>query len=210
MLGIYEISLKRISFETGLTDERIIKALKGFETFKKAFYWFGFIVLPNWMKNQSLNTNMIVSAERLFKQLPNVLNDKLKEIEIESFESLSKGLEVFMNPSEKGKGKGKGKGNTYDGVIRDDQYLLNDLNWSADISTFETIKIGYCKLFMMKVPLTYDQYNGLIKKWGLDKVNGIFSEMQNYSKLFEKSDEASKTAHNWLRRNQEKLQANVR
>ena len=202
MLGIYEISKKRISFETGLTIERISKAFEGFERVKKCFYWYGFVVLPNWMKNQSLNTNMIISAERLFYNLPKQLNDKLLEIEIESFESLSKGLEVFTNPSEKGKGKGKGKGTN--GLVIDDNYVLNDLGWSNDELTYNSILRKYPKLLKMKVPLSYDQHQALIKKWGEENIKDIYSEMQNYAKLLSNNDEAAKTANNWLRRNEER------
>jgi len=93
MLGIYEVSVKRISFETGLKDAEISNALKAFERVKKAFYWFGWIVLPNWMKNQSLNTNMVTSASRLFDTLPNELKVKLLDNGFESFESLLKGCQ---------------------------------------------------------------------------------------------------------------------
>jgi hypothetical protein len=35
ILGVYEISIKRISYDTGLSKENIEKALKGFERAKK-------------------------------------------------------------------------------------------------------------------------------------------------------------------------------
>jgi hypothetical protein len=95
MLGIYEISIKRIQFETGLNKEIIEKALKGFESVKKAIYNNGFIILPNWMKNQAMNTNMVKSAETLFLNLPNHLIDCLISNGFESFESLSKGLVIL-------------------------------------------------------------------------------------------------------------------
>jgi hypothetical protein len=110
MLGIYEITSRRIQFDTGITEITIRKALEAFERVKKCFFYNGFIILPNWIKNQSLNPNMLTSAERLFNDLPNELIIKLKELGIESFESLRKGLEGLPNPSEKGNGKGNGKG----------------------------------------------------------------------------------------------------
>lgn len=106
MLGIYEISIKRISFDTGIKADSIINALKAFERVKKAFYFNGYIILTNWIKNQSMNPNMVKSAEQLYSQLSNDLKDKLLQNGLESFESLSKGLECLPNASEKGKGKG--------------------------------------------------------------------------------------------------------
>ena len=35
MLGVYEASVKKISFETGINKETVSKALKGFETIGK-------------------------------------------------------------------------------------------------------------------------------------------------------------------------------
>lgn len=90
------------------------------------------------------------------------------------------------------------------GIDRNDEYLLNDLGWSNDTETFRGIKRLYPKLLMMKVPLSFENYTKLEKKWGFQKVKDIFSEMQNYSKLFNNNDEAVKTADNWIRRNEER------
>src|SRR5574344_314880 len=70
MLGVYEISFRKISFETGLTADTITKAFEGFERDRKAFYVDGFVVVTNWLKNQSLNSNMKVSALTAFDLLP--------------------------------------------------------------------------------------------------------------------------------------------
>lgn len=112
MLGIYEVSFKRISFETGLKISEINDAFKVFESVKKSFYWFGMVVLPNWMKNQALNTNMLTSASRLFDSLPNELIIKLKDNGFEGFESLLKGCQTLPKiekeiESEIETGKGK-------------------------------------------------------------------------------------------------------
>jgi hypothetical protein len=102
MLGIYEISFKRIQFETGLGKDTIQKGLKGFERVKKGFYHNGYIILPNWLKNQAMNPNMITSARNIFGNLPNHLIDCLIVNGFESFESLSKGL-VILPKKEKEK-----------------------------------------------------------------------------------------------------------
>lgn len=108
MLGIYEVSIKRISSDTGVNIEMVRKALEGFEKVKKAYYIDGFIFICNWIKNQSMNPNMVKSAINDFAKLPESLKIKLNDIGYESFESLSNPSEPLPNPSEKGKGKGNG------------------------------------------------------------------------------------------------------
>lgn len=92
LLGIYEISLGRISYETGLTAIRVETIMKGFETVRKAFYFSGTVFLPNWLKNQSMNPNMMKYAKKLYDGLHNDLISKLKDNGFEGFESITKGL----------------------------------------------------------------------------------------------------------------------
>ena len=108
MLGVYELSMKRMSFEIGLPLERIKKAFESFETLKKAKYINGYIVLYNWIKNQSYNTNMKKSALNEYQNLPNNVKLSIKErfdlILTESFGSLSKDyLTLPKNEKEKEK-----------------------------------------------------------------------------------------------------------
>ena len=97
VLGIYEIQLKRISFDTGIGLETVKKTLKDFETLKKVFYVDGFIVLSNFIKNQSMNTNMKTGAIKSFNELPNELKDKILDKDLEDFESLLNALKAFEN-----------------------------------------------------------------------------------------------------------------
>lgn len=93
MLGIYEVSLSKISFETGLTKQEIGKAFEGFERVNKAFYIDNYVVLANFLKNQKYNTNMKKSATKEFSNLPKWLKDKLSCNDSEGFERLIKGFE---------------------------------------------------------------------------------------------------------------------
>jgi len=77
LLGIYEITVKRISYETGLNQQIILDGLKSFEKVKKVFYTDNFIILPNFLKNQNLNANMKKGIVNLFNDLPNELKIKL-------------------------------------------------------------------------------------------------------------------------------------
>ena len=78
LLGIYEISEKRISFDTGLNKDTIRKAFKSFAKDKKVFFTDdNYIILPNFLKNQSLNSNMKKGVLNEFNLLPNELKDNI-------------------------------------------------------------------------------------------------------------------------------------
>jgi hypothetical protein len=77
ILGIYEITIKRICYDTGLTKETVLKGLKSFETVNKVLMIDGFVILPNFLRNQNLNENMKIGVVNIFKSLPIVLKEKL-------------------------------------------------------------------------------------------------------------------------------------
>lgn len=97
MLGIYETSIKRIAFETGIDKATILKALKGFAKDSKVFFKMDrFIVLPNFLKHQNMNPNMKKSAVDIYNNLPNELKVKgltqILERNEKGFERLGKAL----------------------------------------------------------------------------------------------------------------------
>ena len=96
MLGIYEVSFKKISFETGINKDVIEKAFKGFERLSKVKYVNNHVVLINFMKHQNFNTNMKKSAIDVYNNLPEVLKVQGLKIDksnpLEGFERLLKGL----------------------------------------------------------------------------------------------------------------------
>lgn len=95
MLGIYEASVRKISFETGLQKEDVVNALKAFERVNKVKYSENYVIVKNYMKHQNYNTNMKKSAIDIYNNLPNEL--KIKGLTVnklkpsEGFESLSNG-----------------------------------------------------------------------------------------------------------------------
>jgi hypothetical protein len=94
MLGIYEASLKKISFETGLNKDVVLNGLKAFESIGKVKYVDNYVILVNYMKHQNFNTNMKKSAIDVYNNLPNQLKNKdiivTKSNPSEGFESLLK------------------------------------------------------------------------------------------------------------------------
>ena len=70
MLGVYEISEKRISFDTSLPFETIREGLETFKKDKKADYISGYVVLVNFVTNQNYNKNMLISAVNEIEEVP--------------------------------------------------------------------------------------------------------------------------------------------
>ena len=76
--GIYETSLRRISFETGLDDGTIRNGFERFEMVCKAFFILdSFVVLPNFLKHQRLNKNMEKSVVKTVNQLPDAAQEAI-------------------------------------------------------------------------------------------------------------------------------------
>jgi len=97
MLGIYEITISRMVFETGLSRPQVTGALKRFEQDKRAYYFFeDYIFMVNHFKNQEFKdsvdkkkNNMLKSAETLYYKLPQNVLEKLSLMGFDSFERLS-------------------------------------------------------------------------------------------------------------------------
>lgn len=94
MLGIYEVSIKKISYDTGLDIATINSALKIFEELGKLRYEFNHIILVNFMKHQNFNPNMKKSAIDVHNNLPN--NLKINKLNIPK-EDFLKGFESLLN-----------------------------------------------------------------------------------------------------------------
>ena len=92
MLGIYEVSIRKMSFETGIDQEKISKGLKGFERVGKVKYKNNHVIIHNYMKHQNYNTNMKKSAIDVYNSLPDHLKDNSlnisKDKPLEGFERL--------------------------------------------------------------------------------------------------------------------------
>lgn len=94
MLGIYESSIKKISFETGIPSNTISEALKKFEASGKVKYANNYVILVNFMKHQNFNPNMMKSAIDTYNSLPNELKDNSIVVDKSN---PSKGFETLLN-----------------------------------------------------------------------------------------------------------------
>jgi|GEM_PF-5509863 len=94
MLGIYESTIRKMSFETGINKNEIEKGLKLFEGQGKVKHENNYVILINYMKHQNFNTNMKKSAIDVYNNLPKVL--KHKDL-IVSKSNPSEGFERLLN-----------------------------------------------------------------------------------------------------------------
>lgn len=95
MLGVYEISIRKISFDTGIKIETVSKALKEFEKEGKIRYESDNIILLNYLKHQNYNFNMKKSAINCYNSLKDSLkieNQPIIDRTDKGFETLCKGF----------------------------------------------------------------------------------------------------------------------
>ena len=90
MLGIYENSIKKMAFETGLTHDQVQEAIKEFSDKQRIQYIQNYVIVVNFLKHQKLNPNMIKSAIKTFNDLPDKIKDAIKS------DPISKPLNDFL------------------------------------------------------------------------------------------------------------------
>lgn len=69
ILGIYEITEKTISFESGCDLDSVQKAIDSLSKANKVHYFNNYIILTKFLKYQSLNPKVVKGIEREFAQL---------------------------------------------------------------------------------------------------------------------------------------------
>lgn len=94
MLGIYELHVRKIAFDTGIDKDMVLKIFDRFHTDGKASYIDGYVCLHNFTKHQSYNSNMKTSAINSFNELPLTVRKQ------HFCEPLIKGLEPLPEGSE--------------------------------------------------------------------------------------------------------------
>jgi hypothetical protein len=78
--GIYEISIKRIGFDTGIDRDMVIKIFDRFETSKKIIYRDGWVIIVNFIKNQKNNPSVQEGIKREIASLPSNIIDLLQTV----------------------------------------------------------------------------------------------------------------------------------
>lgn len=75
VLGIYELRIKRISYDTGIEEDLIEKILERFVVDGKLVRIEDWLIIINFAKNQSKNPSVIKGIQRIFDKLP----DKVRQ-----------------------------------------------------------------------------------------------------------------------------------
>jgi len=96
IIGIYEISIDRIAFDTGIEQEMVLKILKRFEKDLKIKYKGGYIALKNFTKHQKNNPKINRGIEILIKEVP---QDLVKWVDID-YDRLSEGFQGYLDGKE--------------------------------------------------------------------------------------------------------------
>lgn len=73
--GVYQITLRRISFDTGLSDPELLVILSKFEKDKKVYQHDGYMILVNWPKHQKYEEHSKIrkGIETIIHKLPDGL-----------------------------------------------------------------------------------------------------------------------------------------
>lgn len=91
--GVYEITTRRIAFETGIDRDMIQKILTRFEESGKVKYRNGFVILRNFLKHQNNNPSVRAGIDRVVNELPESVRD-----EYELLTGFSQANDDNMNP----------------------------------------------------------------------------------------------------------------
>jgi hypothetical protein len=94
LCGAYQIAMRKIVFETGLTEKRILAILEKFESAGKVCYRNGWMMVRNFTKHQVNNPKVKQGIERSLNGCPDWVKDTL----LRGFDSLSKGVTLLLLP----------------------------------------------------------------------------------------------------------------
>jgi hypothetical protein len=78
--GVYEITVRRVCFDTGYNQDTVEKILERFHEAGKAYRWENYTIIPSWPKHQKWETRKQIKAgiEKILRALP---SDLLAELE---------------------------------------------------------------------------------------------------------------------------------
>lgn len=78
--GAYEVTMRRILFDTGMEAEIIKKILEKFSKDEKILYENGWVFVVNFAKNQKMNPNMKIGVKNEIEALPPNIKSKVEKL----------------------------------------------------------------------------------------------------------------------------------
>ena len=134
--GIYELPLKKISFETGVDKDMVFKIFDRFENDNKAKYDNGWIALKKFITHQKLNPNIEKGIWAGFQKAPGALVKWVLGKPLKAFESLDAALNYLnlnLNSNNNSNSNDKEKKVTFKKPTIDEiNNFLKELNSSED------------------------------------------------------------------------------
>lgn len=148
MLGVYEMSVLKMSFETGLKKDTVRKALEAFERLRKIRYEGTFVVVLNYLKHQKFNLNMKKSAISVYNNLPDKLKvsglEQIKDTNaLKGFERLCEGFGMVRKVEVEGEVKNEAKA---EDEIKSKNLLLSESK-DSDVKPEEVVYLKTAKAF---------------------------------------------------------------
>lgn len=77
MLGIYNLSIRRIAYDCNLNEQTTRRCIKKLEEALKIIYCKGHIIIPDWISQNAMNPSMKQSAMKDFDKLPDEVRSEL-------------------------------------------------------------------------------------------------------------------------------------
>jgi len=186
--GIYETSLRRIAFDTGVEQAMVLNILKRFEEDDKVKYQKGYIALKNFTKYQANNEKINKGIVSLLKGIP---------------AELVKWVNIDFNRL------GVKEDSLYIGHIYDLNYVNDNVNDNdndnskSDVLSSKDKKEK--KLFLDSIYLTTNEYEKLIKEYGKEVIEKKIEDLQRYiAKTGEKYISHYLTIKAWIRKEKRK------
>jgi len=81
LIGIYELPLRNMAFDTGIDKEMIEKILKRFSEDKRVYYIDGWMVIRNFIRHQNNSPMVIAGMRREFEEIPLEIRESLEGID---------------------------------------------------------------------------------------------------------------------------------
>jgi soluble cytochrome b562 len=185
MLGCYEISLRKISFDTNIKLDIVKKIISKFEDNNKVVYSENYLLIRNFIKNQNYNPNMKKSAITTYNELPKKLKDKT--LQVIKIEDVNKGFQRLY------KGLGMVSKIEYEYEVEDEKEIEDEIKYFRN---FAHLKI------------TIEENNKLLKDYNQNQINNIYDAIENYKKNTSYKS-LYLTAKRWLRKEYPKRQKDI-